>query len=83
MIGKQAAPPSRRTGGPVGQGWQPNNDASGCQAVGGVRDQLRRRRHTITGDDLERRHNSRAVVTDRQPNATSARIHSKIAHGPL
>jgi len=83
MLGEQVAPPGRRTGGAVGACGQSNNNASGRDAQGCIRDQLRRRRHTLTDDDLERRYDPRAVVTDRQANATSTRINSKIAHGPL
>ena len=83
MIGKHVAPPSRRTDRPVGEGRQSDNDACGRESLCGVRDQLSRRRRPVIGDDLERRHDPCAVVTDRQADAASARINPEVAHSPL
>ena len=83
MLGEQTAPPGRRAGRTVGECGQPDNDAPCREALGGVRDQLRRCYSTVVGDDLDRRYDPRAVVADRQADATSARINPKISHSPI
>ena len=83
MIGKEVAPPSRGSGGTVGESRQPDNDTTDREAPGGFRNQLRRRGHAVIGDHFERRHNPRVVVADCKTDATSSRINSKITHGPL
>ncbi len=83
MLGEQVAPPGCRAGRTVGERGQSDNDALSREVLGGVRNQLRRRCHTVIGDNLERRHDPRVAVTDRQADATSARINPKIPHGPI
>ena len=83
MLGEQAAPPGRRAGRTIGKRGESDNDAPCREASGGLRDQLRCRCRTVIGDDLERRYDPRTVVTDRQADATSARINPKVSHGPI
>ncbi len=82
MLGEQAAPPGRRAGRTIGKRGESDNDAPCREASGGLRDQLRCRCRTVIGDDLERRYDPRTVVTDRQADATSARINPKVSHKP-
>jgi len=83
MLGEQAAPPGRRTGRTVSERGQSDHDAPCREALGGVRDQLRRYCCTVIGDDLERRYDPRTIVTNRQADATSARINPKVSHSPI
>ena len=83
MLGEQVAPPGRRARGAVSQRGQSNDNAPSSDTLGSIRYQLCRCRHTVADHDLERRNDPRAVVTDRQADATSTRIDPKVTHSPL